>query len=98
MGAYPRGTGSNPVEGNGHFLSSCRQLYLSSFSDTHTPAWVTDFVCLTFSRQAFTKLVDAICDNMAETLAKDRPKTGTFVRPGSRVNLEDDSEKKKCCC
>ena len=21
MGAYPRGTGSNPVEGNGHFFS-----------------------------------------------------------------------------
>ena len=38
MGAYPRGTGSNPVEGNGHFFPSCRQLYLSSFSDTHTHA------------------------------------------------------------
>ena len=36
MGAYPRGTGSNPVEGNGHFFPSYRQLYLSSFSDTHT--------------------------------------------------------------
>ena len=36
MGAYPRGTGSNPVEGNGYFFPSCRQLYLSSFSDTHT--------------------------------------------------------------
>ena len=35
MGAYPRGTGSNPAEGNGHFFPSCRQLYLSSFSDTH---------------------------------------------------------------
>ena len=32
MGAYPRGTGLNPVEGNGHFFCSCRQLYLSSFS------------------------------------------------------------------
>ena len=36
MGAYPRSTGSNPVEGNGHFFPSCRQLYLSSFSDTHS--------------------------------------------------------------
>ena len=36
MGAYPRGTGPNPVEGNGHFFPSCRQLRLSSFSDTHT--------------------------------------------------------------
>ena len=36
MGAYPRGTGSNPIEGDGHFFPSCRQLYLSSFSDTHT--------------------------------------------------------------
>ena len=36
MGAYPRDTGSNPVEGNGHFFLSHRQLYLSSFSDTHT--------------------------------------------------------------
>ena len=34
VGAYPRGTGSNPVEGNGHFFPSYRQLYLSSFSDT----------------------------------------------------------------
>ena len=38
VGAYPRGTGSNPVEGNGHFFPSCRQLYLSSFSDTRTHA------------------------------------------------------------
>ena len=36
VGAYPRGTGSNPVEGNGHFFPSYRRLYLSSFSDTHT--------------------------------------------------------------
>ena len=36
VGAYPRGTGSNPVEGNGHFCPSYRQLYLSSFFDTHT--------------------------------------------------------------
>ena len=34
MGAYPRDTGSNSVEGNGHFFPSYRQLYLSSFSDT----------------------------------------------------------------
>ena len=38
MGAYPRDTGSNPVEGNGHFFPSYRQLYLSSFFDTHTRA------------------------------------------------------------
>ena len=37
MGTYPRGTGSNPVEGNGHFFPSCRQLYLSSFSDMLRP-------------------------------------------------------------
>ena len=36
MVAYPRDTGSNPVEGNGHFFPPYRQLYLSSFSDTHT--------------------------------------------------------------
>ena len=35
MGAYPRDTGSNPVEGN--FFPSHRQLYLSSFSDTPRP-------------------------------------------------------------
>ena len=37
VGAYPRGTGLNPVEGNGHFFPSYRQLYLSSFSDTLRP-------------------------------------------------------------
>ena len=37
MGEYPRDTGSNTVEGNGHFFSSYRQLYLSSFSDTPRP-------------------------------------------------------------
>ena len=37
MGAYPRDTGSNPVEGNGHFCPSHHQLYLSSFSDTPRP-------------------------------------------------------------
>ena len=36
VGAYPRGTGSNSVEGNGHFFPSYRHLYLSSLSDTHT--------------------------------------------------------------
>ena len=36
MGAYPRDTGSNPVEGNGHFFPSYRQLYLSSFSEADT--------------------------------------------------------------
>ena len=34
MGAYPRGRGSNTVEGNGHIFQPCRQLHLSSFSDT----------------------------------------------------------------
>ena len=39
MGAYPRGTGLNPVEGNGHFFPSCRQLYLRlSLMHTHTRA------------------------------------------------------------
>ena len=38
VGAYIRGTGSNPVEGNGHFFPSYFRLYLSSFSDTHTHA------------------------------------------------------------
>ena len=37
MGVYPRDTGSNPVEGNGRFFPSYRQLYLSSFSDTLCP-------------------------------------------------------------
>ena len=37
MGVYPRDTGSNPVEGNGHFFYSYRQVYLSSFSDTPRP-------------------------------------------------------------
>ena len=37
VGTYPRGTGSNPVEGNGHFFPSYSQLYLSSFSDTLRP-------------------------------------------------------------
>ena len=37
MGAYPRDTGSNPVEGNGHFFPSHRQRSLSSFSDTPRP-------------------------------------------------------------
>ena len=41
VGAYPRGTGSNPVEGNRHFFPSYRQLYLSSFSDTHTHTHTT---------------------------------------------------------
>ena len=39
VGAYPRGTGSNPVEGNGHFFPSYRQLYLFVFLwHTHTHA------------------------------------------------------------
>ena len=37
VGAYPRGRGSNPVEGKGHFFPSNRRLYLSSFSDTLRP-------------------------------------------------------------
>ena len=41
VGACPGGTSmhtdSNPVEGNGHFFPSSRQLYLSSFSDTLSP-------------------------------------------------------------
>ena len=37
MGAYPRDTGSNPVEGNGHFFPSYRQLSLSSFFETLRP-------------------------------------------------------------
>ena len=32
MGTYPRDTGSNPVEGNGHFFPSYPQLNLSFFS------------------------------------------------------------------
>ena len=35
VSAYTRGTGSNPVEGNGHFFpGSYRQLYCSSLSGT----------------------------------------------------------------
>ena len=35
MGMYPSGTGSNPIKlGNGRLFLLCRQLYLSSFSDT----------------------------------------------------------------
>ena len=37
VGTYPRCTGLNPVEGNGHFFPSYRQLYLLSFSDTLRP-------------------------------------------------------------
>ena len=37
VGAYSRGAGSNPVEGNGHFFPSYRWLYLSSFSDALRP-------------------------------------------------------------
>ena len=29
VGAYPRGTGSNPVEGKRHFFPSYRRLYIS---------------------------------------------------------------------
>ena len=55
VGAYPRGAGSNPVEGNGHFFPSYRQLYLSSLkglSLTHTgtnhpdSGWVKHFSLL----------------------------------------------------
>ena len=37
------------VEGNGHFFPSCRQLYLSSFSDTYAHAlqWLTWDCCQT---------------------------------------------------
>ena len=42
MGAYPRDTGSNPVEGNGHFfphtVSSIFRLSLTH-THTHTPGW-----------------------------------------------------------
>ena len=48
MGAYPRDTGSNPVEGNGHFFPSYRQLYLSSFFDTHTHTHHVH-MCLSFA-------------------------------------------------
>ena len=46
VGAYPRGTGSNPVEGNGHFFPSYRQLYLLSFSDTHTHTHTHTHTCM----------------------------------------------------
>ena len=36
VGAYPGGTGSNPVKGNGHFFPSYRRPYFLSFCDTHT--------------------------------------------------------------
>ena len=37
MGAYPRGTGSNPVEGYGHFFPSCRSaLFFVFLWHTHT--------------------------------------------------------------
>ena len=37
MGAYPRDTGSNPVEGIGHFFPhTVSSIFRTSFSDTHT--------------------------------------------------------------
>ena len=53
MGAYcirGTGTGSNPVEGKGHFFRSCRQLYLSSFSDTQAHTHVHTRVRNNFGR------------------------------------------------
>ena len=46
MGAYPRGTGSDPRRGEGHFFPSYRQLYLSSFSDTHTHTHTCMHACM----------------------------------------------------
>ena len=38
MGAYPRGTGSNPVKGNGHFFSfhASSSIFRLSLTHTHT--------------------------------------------------------------
>ena len=35
MSTYPMGTGSNPVQGNGHFFPSYCRLYLRLFLDAH---------------------------------------------------------------
>ena len=48
MGAYPKDTGSNAVEGNGYFFPSYRQLYPSSFSDSERKVkiyWKEDASC-----------------------------------------------------
>ena len=37
VGAYPRGTGSNPVEGNGHFFPhTVSSIFRLSLTHTHT--------------------------------------------------------------
>ena len=81
MGAYPRGTGSNPVEGNGHFFPSYRQLYLSSFSDTHTRAHVRTLINVgrsptTQTRaiksfEVFLRLRRAACRNHSSAVLQD---------------------------
>ena len=56
VGAYPRGKGSNPVEGNGHFFPSYRQLYFSSFSDTHTHTH-TLYIYFFFKKEQRKKII-----------------------------------------
>ena len=58
VGAYPRGTGSNPVEGNGHFFSLISSALVFSLTHmhvhshtcvrTHTAAGVFRNACLWF--------------------------------------------------
>ena len=44
MSTYPRGTGSNPAEVNGHFFPSCRQLYsaITTKSKIFAPLFLYD--------------------------------------------------------
>ena len=62
VGAYPRGTGSNPVEGNEHFFPSYRQLCLSSFSDTHTHTHTHRHIC-SYRTNAFSAIQSFLWEN-----------------------------------
>ena len=67
MGAYPRGTGSNPVEGNGHFFPSYRQLYLSSFSDTHTHTHTQTHMCASTHTERKVRMPNIFSVKMADS-------------------------------
>ena len=73
MGVYPRDTSSNPVEGNGYFFPSHRQLYLSSFSDTPRPTQRRSLQMLGVVAP-FSKGQDGFCDYLYKVSTKQTPR------------------------
>ena len=84
VGAYPRGTGLNPVKGNGHSFPSYRLPYLSSFSDTLTHMYKQAYISL--KKEAYTEF------------CKDEGKSVTMMVSLNRTFLQSSLGKKNYIC